>query len=57
MIPSGFGKQWDQLADLQREAEQLLAGLDELNLHQAAAYISMALDVMRQARPDALPTG
>jgi len=53
---SGFGEHWDRLADLSRTAEELLAGLDELGLHQAAAYMSMALDAMRQARPDMLPS-
>ncbi|MDP8994686.1 MAG: hypothetical protein M3N07_06875 [Pseudomonadota bacterium] len=53
---SGFGEHWDRLTDLNRSAEELLAGLDELGLHQAAAYVSMAIDFMRQARPDRLPT-
>lgn len=53
---SGFGEHWDRLTDLNRAAEELLAGLDELALHQAAAYVSMALDAMRQARPDKLPS-
>ena len=53
---SGFGEQWDRLKELSRTAEQLLEGLDEIGLHQAAAYVSMALDFMRQARPDMLPS-
>lgn len=53
---SGFGEQWDRLAKLHRSAEDLLAGLDELALHQAAAYVSMALDAMRQAHPDMQPS-
>ena len=57
IIPTGFGEHWDRLADLQRAAEQVLDGLDDLGLHQAGAYLSMALDAMRQARPDVLPTG
>lgn len=57
IVPTGFGEQWDRLAVLERTAEQILDGLDELALHHAAAYLSMALDLMRQARPDALPTG
>lgn len=57
IIPTGFGEHWDRLGDLQRAAEQLLDGLDDLGLHQAGAYLSMALDAMRQARPDVLPTG
>ena len=53
---SGFGEHWDRLADLSRSADELLDGLDELGLHQAAAYVSMAIDAMRQARPDMLPS-
>ena len=30
----------------------LLHGLDELGLHQAAAHVSMALEVMRRSFPD-----
>jgi hypothetical protein len=52
---SGFGEQWDRLANLHKSADELLAGLDELALHQAAAYVSMAIDAMRQARPDLQP--
>jgi hypothetical protein len=47
----------ERLSELQRVAQTLLSGLDELGLNQAAAYASMALDVMRQSRPDRLPTG
>jgi hypothetical protein len=54
--PSGFGEHWDRLADLSRNAEELLAGLDELGMHQAAAYVSMALDFMRQSGPGTLPS-
>ncbi|HEY0014079.1 MAG TPA: hypothetical protein VGB79_14650 [Allosphingosinicella sp.] len=50
-------EQWDRLAELQRSAQTLLSTLDEAGLHQAAAYVSMALDVMRQSRPDLLRTG
>ena len=50
-------EQWDRLGELQRSAQSLLATLDEAGLHQAAAYVSMALDVMRQSRPDLLRTG
>ncbi len=58
MIQSGgFGEHWDRLTDLELSAEQVLAGLDGLGIHQAAAYLSMALDVMRRARPDPLPQG
>ena len=58
MISSlGLGPEWDRLAELEQAAGDVLAGLDELGLHQAAAYLAMALDAMRLARPDALPTG
>jgi len=57
IVPSGFGEQWQRLADLERSAEEVLAGLDELGLSQAGAYVAMAIDVMRRARPDPLPTG
>ena len=52
-----FGEQWHRLAELQRSTQTVLSGLDELGLHQAAAYVSMALDAMRQARPDPLQRG
>ena len=52
-----LGGEWDRLAALEHEAGKVLAGLDELGLHQAAAYLAMAIDSMRTARPDALPTG
>ncbi|HEX9933247.1 MAG TPA: hypothetical protein VGB08_10435 [Allosphingosinicella sp.] len=55
-VPIGFGEDWDRLQGLRRDAESVLSGLDELGLHQAAAYLSMALDVIREARPGPLPT-
>jgi hypothetical protein len=55
--PSGSGQPRDRLGELQHSAQALLAGLDEIGLHQAAAYVSMAMDVMRQSRPDLLKTG
>ncbi|HEX8643190.1 MAG TPA: hypothetical protein VF702_04670 [Allosphingosinicella sp.] len=55
--PSMFGEQWQRLAELQRSTQTVLSDLDELGLHLAAAYVSMALDAMRQARPDLLQTG
>jgi hypothetical protein len=48
--------QWDRLGDIERSAQSLLATLDQEGLHQAAAYVSMALDVMRQNRLDRVPT-
>lgn len=53
---SGFGEHWDRLAAAQRSADELLATMDELGLHQAAAYVSMAIDAMRLVRPDSAPT-
>lgn len=53
----GLREEWDRLQDLRREAETVLSGLDELGLHQAAAYLSMAIDLMREARLEPLPTG
>ena len=55
---SDFSNERSQrLSELQRAAQVLLSGLDELGLNPAAAYTSMALDVMRQSRPDLLQTG
>ena len=48
---------WEELERLYRQAREVLAGLDRLGLYQAGAYLSMALDVIRAARPDPLPTG
>lgn len=48
-------EEWARLMDLHRTADKLLAGLDELGLHQAGAYVSMAIDAMRQAHPDRMP--
>jgi hypothetical protein len=57
IIATGFGEDWDRLQRLRRDAELLLDGLDELGMHQAAAYVSMALDIMREAGPEQLPQG
>ena len=56
IVPTGFGEHWQRLGDLHRAAEDVLTGLDELGLHQAGAYLSMALEAMRQALPDPSPT-
>ena len=45
-----------ELAAVQQSAELVLDRLDALGEHQAAAFVSMALDAMRRARPDSLPT-
>jgi hypothetical protein len=55
--PTGLDEHWTRLAELQRSTQTLLSGLDEIGLNQAAAYVSMALDIMRQSRPDLLRTG
>ena len=36
------------IASLYRQGEALLERLDDAGLHQAAAHVSMALDVMRR---------
>jgi hypothetical protein len=51
------GESWERLGEVEWRAQQILCALDELGLHQPAAYVSMALDLMRQARLDLLPTG
>jgi hypothetical protein len=51
------GDDWERLGEVELRAQQILAALDELGLHQPAAYVSMALDLMRQARLDLLQTG
>jgi hypothetical protein len=43
---------WDELERLYRQAREVLAGLDRLGLYQAGAYLSMALDIMRQRHPN-----
>jgi|GEM_PF-4402911 len=56
-MQSSFGERPDRLAAVEREAKQVLARLDDLGQHQAAAYVAMAIDIMRRAPPDGLPTG
>jgi hypothetical protein len=51
------GEHWERLGEVECRAQQILTTLDELGLHQPAAYVSMALDLMRQARLDLLQTG
>lgn len=41
----------ESLLRVHDQCRRLLAGLDELGLHQAAAHVSMALDVMRRTFP------
>lgn len=41
----------ESLLRLHGQCRELLAGLDELGLHQAAAHVSMALDVLRRSFP------
>lgn len=56
-MPSINDERLDRLMSIQREAQQILAGLDELGLNQAAAYVAMALDAMRRYPREELPTG
>ena len=46
-----FEEGWDKLRKLHGDALSLLGGLDEIGLYQAAAYVSMALDIMRRQHP------
>ena len=43
---------FEELERLYRAAEAMLADLDRLGLHHAGAYLSMAMDIMRQSHPD-----
>lgn len=49
---SGLEKKQAELPRLEEQAKALLARLDELELHQAAAYLSMAIDAIRRQHPD-----
>jgi hypothetical protein len=42
---------WDDLGALYLQAVDLLDGLDRLELHQAAAHLSMTIALMRQRHP------
>lgn len=46
------GEREQSLLRLHGQCRELLAGLDDLGLHQAAAHVSMALDVMRRSFPE-----
>ena len=56
LIPVSSSSDADRLRELERAAMRLLAGLDELGQHQAAAYVAMGIDTMRRARQGPLPT-
>ena len=45
-------KKQGELQRLEEQALALLATLDELQFHQAAAYLSMAVDAIRRQSPD-----
>lgn len=47
---------WNELEGVFRQAEAMLVTLDRMGLYQAGAYLSMAIDAMRQRHPD-LPRG
>ena len=42
---------WDELEQLYEQGLTVLAGLDRLGFYQAGAYLSMALEIMRQRHP------
>ncbi len=55
---AGVVKRNERLADLHEVASMLLEGLDELGLHEAAAYVSLARRRIREQHPIlALSTG
>ena len=43
---------WEELDRLYRQAREVLAGLDRLGLYQAGAYLSMAIEAIRQRHPN-----
>ena len=45
-------KRQEEVQRLEEQAQGLLACLDELEFHQAAAYVSMAIDAIRRQCPD-----
>jgi hypothetical protein len=49
---SDFEARWRRLASLYDDAAALLAGLDELGLHEAGAHLTMAMHALREAHPD-----
>jgi hypothetical protein len=57
IMPISFGDRLERLATIEREARHVLAGLDDLGQHQAAAYVAMAIDAMRRVALDVPPTG
>lgn len=44
-------EKWDELEQLYEQGLTVLAGLDRLGLYHAGAYLSMALEIMRQRHP------
>jgi len=56
-VTSGSGVPRMRLSDARAKAAELLALLDELDLCQAAAHLSMAVDVLDRAAGEVLPTG
>ena len=44
-----------EVAQLYREALQLLDALDRLGLYQAGAHLAMAIEAIRQRHPDLPP--
>ena len=44
-------EKWEELEQLYGQGLTVLAGLDRLGLYHAGAYLSMALEIMRQRHP------
>ena len=49
--PTRIDEDWEELERLYRQALDVLAGLDRLQLYQAGAYLSMSLEIIRQRHP------
>jgi hypothetical protein len=45
-------EEWPQIVEAYAMANLLLKELDQLQMHQAAAHISMAVEIMRRNHPD-----
>ncbi|MDT9598968.1 hypothetical protein [Sphingosinicella rhizophila] len=45
-------QEWPQIVELYTMANLLLKELDELQMHQAAAYVSTAVEIMKRDHPD-----
>jgi hypothetical protein len=45
-------ERWDTIIETHRQLAQVVEELDKIELHHAAAHVSMALDIMRRAFPE-----